>query len=252
MAQDATWLAQNHRSDPDRYEGLLPEPNARQEYDVLAFQALLGTAAPLQFTKDRHALMVEYCRPPSQGEPAHIEVRQQNGYVNYLMKASPEPKGSGWQRFVWPSKVVVDENHIAPRDLGVVIHLGEDSEYGEDLSPAILLVAPEKGPAEQPGPIEKYVLALRIQRATLDWLEYTIEPSSGKPKTCYYRSDSDTECVREMPKRPLIEEGSLVHITLDLSGIPDGAVSVHLAGQYHDSDETLKTNLHFIHDGTCE
>jgi hypothetical protein len=253
--QDATWLEQNHRKDPDRIEGLLDQPNARREYDVLAFE-VYPSALPARLPDpDSEELVVEYCRPASQPDagPAFIEVRQMTVHVNYLMKTSRDPRKSGLDDFTWPARDVIGPYRIDPRKLGVVIHLGEDNEYAEELSPAILTVASGRSKKPIPiGPITSYALSLRIQQRALDSLQYTIE-GGGKSTTCIYAGDDRVSCgpgQRNLARR--VEAGSLVRLGLPMVGVPDGETRVRVEGSYADSDDKLIASFRFMHERVCK
>ncbi len=184
---------------------------------------------------------------------AFIEVRQKTAHVNYLMKAAQSTSRPGWQTFEWPTTEVISKNRIRPNSLGVVVHMGEDNEYAENIEPAILTSA--TSPAKEvtdPGPIHYYDLTLRIQLHSLDKLLYTFQSKGGVAKTCYYVNDSHPCEMKEPDDQASIESGSLVTLKLDMSANePDGDASVHIEGSYKDSDGKLIANFRFPHESRC-
>jgi hypothetical protein len=259
-AQDPGWLARNLRTHPTRYEGLLDQPNARREFNVLAFFAFTARPPDKLPRHEPAELRIQYCRPPAAAgdspgrETAFIEVRQLIGHVNYLMKAAQAPvkerPGDRWQSFAWPSKDVIHPYNIDPNELGVVIHLGQDNEYSEDLVPSYFSadVAP---PA---APIDHYELILRIQQNSLDGLFYEFAPPGGGPIRCFYQNNlNPCASAKPTPQAP-IEAGSLVQLSLDLSHVPAGPVAVHIEGHYEnsDADEKLVANFRFVHEPLCQ
>jgi hypothetical protein len=259
-AQDIAWLKQNRRSAPERYEGLVDQPNARREYDVLGFLAYTSDG-PAKLPKDEPVILsVQYCRPKTipvvvpGPNTAFIEVQQLNSRVHYLMKASQTPASKsdfGWKSFSWPTKDVINRYDIDPNNLGVVIHWGQDNEYAEDIEPAVLGVAPA-WPQErrEPGRIQRYTLMLRVW-PTLRDLSYEIRSKGGPTKVCYYENEF-SPCVQMKPKELApIESGSLVQLNLDMSNMPDGETLVHIDGNYGNSDDKLTANFRFMHESTC-
>src|ERR1700677_2029764 len=260
-AQDPSWENRNLRSGPPRYEGLLDQPNARREYDVLSFLIDSGQVLPDQ----PDMLRVEVCRPRSSAfaqfnSDAHfLEVRQKSLHINYLMKPRQPlalSDNSSWYNFTWPTKDVIKPNNIKPRNLGVVVHLGEDSEYAEDISPAILTTAHSVAdPVVNPGFIDNYLLVLRIQQQTLSDLSYTFRlgGAAAETRTCYYTNEAHGCEPRKPGPHPPIESGSMVTLPLHFKpDQPDGVVYVHIEGGYKDSDEKLIVNFRFPHQRLCE
>ncbi|WP_263355854.1 hypothetical protein [Acidicapsa ligni] len=258
IAQTPAWLKLNEKSGPPRYEGLLDQPNARREYDVLAFLAFTTQPAAKPFSELPTDLHIQYCRPaestnPKKNDAAFIEVRQLTGHVNYLMKAAQAPKADAnktsnqWITFAWPSKPVIQLNNIDPNKLGVVIHIGEDNEYAENVTPAYF-----SNTGGAPANIHYYTLTLRIQQNTLDSLSYRIHPVGSPDITCYYRNDLHAcDALKPATQSP-IETGSLVNLPINASSFSKGPVTVHVEGHYHDSDEVLTATFHFDHEPLCQ
>jgi len=257
-AQDAAWLKQNRWSDPERYEGLHDQLNARREYDVLGFRAYTSVASAELPTDKPLMLSIQYCRPKKiplvvpGSDTAFIEVQQLSSQVNYLMKASQSRASEsdfGWKSFSWPTKDVINRHGINPNYLGVVIHWGQDNEYAEDIQPAVLTGGPTP-PPHGPGRIQRYVLTLRVW-PSLRSLSYEIRSNGGQSKICYYEDDQSS-CAQMKPKEQTsIESGSLVNLNLDMSNMPDGEASVHIDGNYNNSDGKLTANFRFMHESTC-
>ncbi len=255
-AQDQTWLQKNHRERPDRYEGLLDQSNAKREYDVLGFFARMAYSEKLP--ENPHSdLCVSYFPPPSAPDSdanIYIEARELSGHTHYLMRAGPEkptdPCGtssSRWSSFRWPADAVIASAHINPNYLGVVVRVGSDNEYNEELAPALFYA----GAAPPDIKIAYYELVLRIQRRALNSLSYywSYEDPHDKPgvfskaqKKCFYSIANP--CSQQDPHQT-IEEGSLVKLRLNVSGVPEGHLRVHIDGSYLNSDEKLVANYRF-------
>ena len=259
-AQDPEWLRSHSFPDPKRVEGLLEEPNALREYDVLSFLAFHGDPTGNHFAAVPANLRIQYCQAPANPPAAHpmpafIEVRQLAGHVNYLMKTSQPPAAGpapAERSFVWPTRDVIQKNNINPNQLGVVIHLGEDNEYASNLAPAVFSPADPSQPALSAERIDHYTLTLHIQQNTLDSLAYQIRPAQGKPIPCYYQNDLHS-CRSSAPNPPAaIEAGSLVRLGIDLSQVAPGPVAIHIEGKYRDQDGALTANFHFNHEPQCQ
>lgn len=240
-AQDANWFHDNDRG--NRYEGLLDEPNAKREYDVLGFFAYDGLApngsgenlppswkAMLHL---RYYVPEEVAKGVPHDELVFIRVKQMSGWPNYLMVAK---KGSafkqpGWNEFSWPVDAVIQEKEINPAHLGVVVRLKSDNEYTEDLAPAVFYS--QESP---PGSIKHYKLILRVQQYTLTDLSYEIV-AGGRSRTHHYG---------EVP----VEVGVAVSLNIDLDDLP-GPVTVHINGEYENTDKRLVATYRFYHEPVC-
>lgn len=244
-AQEAAWFQHNLKKDPERFEGLTDEPNALRELDVLDFLMLPPKPPGKAFPFTPEKLDVHYCQLNTYREnSATIEVRPLTGHVNYLMKATPGPSvSSHWVSFAWPTDAVIKANHIDPNRLGVVIHAltMNDSSF---LVPAYF---------SSPGPpptfkVEQYSLVLAIRQKSLDRLSYTIRSGKGVTAVCHYQNDLQP-CM-PTPVKSAVEAGTIVR--LPMTNIQPGPVTIHVSGSYHDSDETLDVQFHFLHQPQCD
>ncbi len=252
--QDQSWLKKNLRNDPKRYEGLLDQPNARREYDVMSFIAVPDQA--LTLAKDSQlALHVSYFVPEravgSDGKnPVYIRVKQLKGRVNYLMKSyDPDHNPGQWNQFSWPEKTVISESPVDAKNLGVIVRLGSDNEYAEDLAPALFYTE-----SSLPGlKINRYNLILKIQEKSLASLSYrwNYESASGSsaqavrsPAACFYSAAEP--CAAHAP-REIIDQNSTVTLQLDLANVPPGYIRVSIEGEYHNEDGKLLANYRFYH-----
>lgn len=254
--QDTAWFEQHKKSNPDRFEGLVDQPNARSEYDVLS---LLGSTSttPSKLSVDKQEyLHVRYCRPKPDADagPVFIEVRQLTGHVNYLMKAAPKKWNDGWNDFSWPVKDVIWADNINPNNLGVVIRFGQDKEFGSDIVPAVFSASStpdaETTFSEH---IQSYAFTLRVQHS-IQYLSYETLANNKLLKNCYYLNEFHP-CQSKKPDdtaNASIEEGNVITLHLDMSDVPEGPVTVRVRGQYLNSDEELSAVFHFKHETTCQ
>ena len=251
--QDQSWLDKNLRSDPKRYEGLLDQPNAKREYDVMSFLAIPDQSLILK--KDSQlSLHVSYFVPQEAAKgdgktPVYIQVKQLKGRVNYLMKSyDPGHSPGQWNEFSWPEKAVISESPVDAQNLGVVVRLGSDNEYAEDLAPA-LFYTDSRLPNLRIG---RYKLVLKIQEKSLSSLSYrwSYEPGSGPSRTvktpspCFY-SLAD-HCASHAPKE-IIDQNSTVTLDLNLAQVPAGYIRVAIEGEYHNEDGKLLATYRFYH-----
>jgi hypothetical protein len=263
-AQSAAWLSAHTLNNPLRTEGVFEEQNARLEYEVRGFEAFGDPNHPGERRQEEPALRIGYCRSSaidpddSKNKKAFIEVRPNRSDLNenYIMKAQQPPQGSdhaGWNTFSWPTRDVIRRNDINTNDLSVVIHMGADDNFAENIQPAMFTAIPsEQAPQTAPPRINGYLLSLLIQRDALKSLAYTYSSGSGPAKTCYYLNEHQP-CLNDGPRKPppMIEEGTVVKLRMDMSEMPEGMASVHIRGTYALIKDTLDVTFRFIHVRTC-
>jgi hypothetical protein len=251
FGQDEKWLAAHKQNDPVRYEGFVDQPNAQREYEIRSFMAFAGAPPADLFIGMPSDLHVGYCTSATAGQPAFIEVRQLITSSHYLMKVPERKDDAAKPRLVdfsWPTKDVIQPGRISPNDLGVVVRLGKDAEYVTDLAPAIFSTTAQN-PLRQ---IDHYSLSLLVQGNKLDDLTYTVHAGNGAEVTCRYQNDLKP-CVNSPRVLPSpIERNSLVHLSFELPESAAGPALLHVQGHYHDSDEMLSADFHFLHQPVCK
>jgi hypothetical protein len=248
--QDHGWFEKNKQRDMHRYEGLLDQPNAKREYDVLGFFAQFAEMPALT---NRTQLHVKYFLPPqsagsSENEQVFIQAKQFAGRTNYLMKAGPEATqnvAGQWNEFYWRTRDVIDGAGIPPGQLGIMVRLGSDNEYTEDLAPAVFY----SGNSMPQSNITGYALTLRVRLNSLTSLSCQLESDSGtalkNATKCFYTASHS--CQRLQPESKIIEAGSLVTVCMDMENAGPGPVLLHIEGQYKNSSDKLVANYRFYH-----
>ncbi len=231
----------NHElHNPDRYEGLLDEPNAKFEVDVLGFFGFrggldAGTADKL------HILYFS-----GTAEPGFIQVREISSETNYVMQSKDDPGGGArWREFAWPVKPVIQKNEIDPRDLGVIVRLGSDQDYGPELAPALFFGG--QAPRFPVNPVT-YDLILRVQYSLTD-LRYDIRTGNQLRMSCHY-SPSQPCGPPPIGKELRIEAESPIHVHFTLKDPNPVDVSIHLEGTRVNSSNKLIANYRFHHQPT--
>ena len=208
--------------------------NGRLEYEVRGFEAVSEPNDPEKRDAHKVKLQVGYCRSSTidpeklKSKTAFIVVRPNNSDLeqNYIMKTSQDPSQgakAGWNTFAWPTTDVIDRSDVNASELGVVVHMGVDDEFAENIQPATFTAIPLNQSVQPPPPqIGKYLLSLLIQRDGLNSLSYTFRSGDGAPKTCYYVSEGQ-ECVNDKPSSPArIESGTIVKLQMDMAKMPEG------------------------------
>jgi hypothetical protein len=237
FAQDPQWLQQHDLG--NRYEGLMDQPNARREYSVVAFFAF-REKMPAHPTGVLH---VKYYVP--QEAPVFIQARQMTWRTNYLMqskKDSVQKTAAQWGEFQWPIDKVIGRFNVDATSLGITVRLNSDSESGEQLAPAVFY-----NQAEPHEPIGKYQLFLRIQLHSLAHLAYEIERRGFAPQTCHYTAQR-TCAAAPGGEDGSVEVGSVVPLEIDLSQARDpGEVTIHIKGEYKNSDDKIQATYRFYH-----
>jgi hypothetical protein len=237
--QDSSWLKHHQFNNPIRYEGLLDEPNAKLEYDVLGFFGFRE-----KFVNYGEQLHAEYFAVTTQ--PVFIQAREISSETNYLMEAKSEPKqAGGWQDFAWPVDSVIRKSEIKPEYLGVVARVGSENGPEQELAPVLFFSkeAPEF-------PVTRYELILRIERNSLTELKYEVTVGKQPAKACYYAVSHD--CSRTPAGvQGAIEAGTPVSIlfAIDDRSYPVEA-SIHLEGRYLNSSDKLSATYRFQHHPT--
>jgi hypothetical protein len=160
----------------------------------------------------------------------------------------PSHKPGKWNEFSWPEKTVISESPLDAKNLGVVVRLGSDNEYAEDIAPAIFYS--DKAPSTLH--IDRYHLILKIQEKSLSLLSYrwSYEPDSGSSQTvkapppCFYSAAE--ACAAHAPKE-IVDQNSTVTLDLDLAKAPPGYIRVSIEGEYHNEDGKLLATYRFYH-----
>ena len=239
---------ENKKVHCDRYEGLLSEPNAMREYEMLGFFALASgqTTRRLSTTLSTF-LHVAYYVP--EVEPAFLQAKQAGAGKNYLMvpKEQEEPVGVGWKYFQWPTDAVIDINEIEVNELGAFVRLKSDNEFAEDLAPVLLYT----GSAEQHPPdttIANYEMIFRINERSVTDLQYDIV-SKTRTQHCYYNALQP--CGSKTVKKNVIVEKTPIQLAFSLTKNDVGPVSIHIEGQYKNLDDKLVATYRFFHNPDC-
>lgn len=257
-AQDVKWLQTNRRDNPARVEGLLDQPNGRREYNVLSLLALPSHAAAPLFPQTPESLYVHFCRETGESsaaendDPAYITVRQLSGHANYLMKATSmdlgTPQSQHWSVFSWPTGDVIRKNGIDVNKLGVIVHLGENNDYAPAMAP-VYFSASKAGPPE---PISRYVMALRVQHSAISHLSYTLTDKNEKTiQQCSYQNELHPCASNGSSPQTPIEDGSLIHLDLDMTHAAPGPVTLQVDGVYLNETRKLSATFHFVHEPSC-
>lgn len=254
--QDQSWFQKHLWKDPARYEGLFDQPNARRAYDILSFRAVSSPGDLDSVKAPDSTLHVGYFvpegLPPNSSDegPVSIRVRQIHGRVHYLMKSyDPAHDPKKWNVFSWPEKDVLLTSPVDIKNLGVVVRLGGDNEYNENLAPALFFSNAPK----QPLTIRRYELVLKIQEGALTSLSYrwsvegnheAPDPTAKISGLCFY---SPAAACSAHPVKGTIEDSSVITLSLDLADVPPGQVHLSIEGQYQNEDGKLLANYHFFH-----
>jgi hypothetical protein len=124
-----------------------------------------------------------------------------------------------------------------------VVRLGSDNEYTEDLAPALFY----SGDLFPKSTITQYKITLKIQQNSLNSLSCDFSYQGGPPEKCSYTMSQSwlQPCRPPQSKPETIEMGSLVTICVNLIEVRSEYVTVHLEGNYNNSDYKLVANYRF-------
>src|SRR6185312_598030 len=119
------------------YEGLLDQPNAKQEYEVVGFFAYDHAERPRleNEPKKNSALQAWFYVPRDDREignrPVVVRAKQIASRTNYLLQSMPEGirlEKTGWSYFSWQTDPFIRKYHINPNNLGVVARLEDPAD----------------------------------------------------------------------------------------------------------------------------
>lgn len=201
QVDDARWKEDNDRG--NRYEGLVKIPIANPDLELMSF--LVGQVAP--FSNDG-TLKVRFFVPDSR--TVHIYGRELRDRKHYWMEAKPRAWTAGaWGEFApWPVQDVLGPEGITADNLGLTIHLGEESE--NYLIPALLYLDHMFPPIT----VTNYTLYLRSDQ-TLKEVTYTLfrddakATQLGPPKLIPGSFDADFLFAVPLPGGTALPEGPI-------------------------------------------
>src|SRR5215831_18936947 len=87
QGQDERWLRDNDRG--NRYEGVLDQPNAKREYEVLALFAFRGFPDRVTLAPNSELHVAYFVPANMRAEPVYIRARQLSSRTNYLLQVKP-------------------------------------------------------------------------------------------------------------------------------------------------------------------
>ena len=243
--QDAGWLRAHASTHGNYYEGLLDQPNAKQEYEVLGFFAY-GASDNSRDERPRlspdpgsGSELQAWFYVPRRGSESDPEIRQWKPVVrakqiasrtNYLLQSMPEGiqvEGTGWSHFSWRTDPFIGKYHINPNNLGVVARLDDPADM--HLFPVVFSLTCK---SER---ISHYELMLKIQRYSLADLSYEVAAQGS--------GSSSRQRAQEGP----IEVGTVLELPFAVNSPDAGWRTLHISGRYKNSSDGIDVTYRFFH-----
>jgi hypothetical protein len=224
------WFKKNDKK--NRYEGLVDHPQARRAYELLGFFADWRELPLSENTK----LRIRFFRPAK--DPVKIVAREIRVEKQYLMLPKEESialSDNGWSEFEnWEATDLVKSFKIPSRNIGVVIHLNDLSEAGQDIAPAFLDTQPG-GPQAHIG---EYTLFLTVDGRLNNLQCQVVDQGSTKVYPCSAGGGNRS-----------IEARTVIPVTIQAGRLPKGDYQIRIDAKYaNELTKQLAARFRFHHE----
>lgn len=143
LAQSPEWKQDKRNDKGNRWEGLVGQEQAAEEWQLRSFTGVLEKY-PLDRTTN---LTIRYFVPDS--AKAFVQAEEISDILHYLMEPKPQflTNTPGWREFNgWQTDLLM-ANKIASDNLGIMVRLGDPGSGNTRLSPAIVSSSAIRAPA---------------------------------------------------------------------------------------------------------